>query len=184
MAYSFSDVTIKFDKSLDHVKADLAPLRTGRATVQLLDPVVVEVYGSQMKVHEVATVAAPDPTTLTVTPWDRSILEALEKAISSSGLNLSPVVSQGMIRISIPPLTQERRLELVKLLHQKIEQGRVLLRNVRLDAKKEIESQKGQEDISEDDIKSDVAELETLLKKYMDQLDSIAAEKEKELMTV
>ena len=183
MSYNFATFTQKADHTLQHLLEDIGTLRTGRATIQLLDPVVVEAYGTQMHINELANVSVPDPTLITITPWDKSVLGAMEKAIASSPLNIHPVVDGDMIRISIPPLTEERRKEMVKLLSQKIENGRVMLRNVRGDARKEIEKMEGP-GVSEDSIKTDLAELDKRVKQCMDQIDKMASEKEKELMKV
>jgi len=184
MSFNFGSFQIRLDKALEHVRTDLATLRTGRASAQLLDPVRVEAYGSNMRINEVANVSAPDPSSIVVSVWDKSLMETVEKAIASSGLNLHPVVASGVIRINIPPLTQERRMEMVKLLGQKIEQGKVMVRNIRTDAKKEIEDQEGTEGISEDDVKLDLSEMEQMYKKTLETLDKMTQDKEKELMTV
>ncbi|GIK83957.1 MAG: ribosome-recycling factor [Patescibacteria group bacterium] len=184
MSFDFSDVKQRLDKAIDHVSRDVASLRTGKATVQLLDPVVVEAYGSRMKIAELASVQAPDATLLVISPWDKSVLSNIERAIATSDLNLNPVVSGDVIRIQIAPLTQEKRMEMVKVLHKKIEGGRVMLRNLRTDAKKEVESRKGSEGVSEDDIKFDLQKLDELIKEYMGKLDTISAAKEKDLLTI
>ncbi len=184
MSFDFSLITPKLVKALEHVRADMATLRTGKATPQLLDSVTVEAYGGFMKVQELAGVSAPDPTLLVVTPWDKSVLHAIEKAIASAGLNLNPVVNGDMIRIAVPSLTQERRLEMVKLLSQKLENGRVMIRTIRTDTKKLIEKQKGTEGVSEDDITTDLEKLETLTKTHLDQLEELGKKKEIDLMTV
>lgn len=184
MAFDFSNYKAKMQKALDHVGQDLASLRTGRATVQMLDPVVVEAYGSRMRINEVASVQAPDPTMILVSPWDKSLLAAIERAITISGLNLNPVVDGDTIRIQVASLTEEKRKEMVKLLYKKIEDGKVMLRNVRGDVRKEIEAQKGAEDISEDDIKRDLTNLDEILKQFTQKLDEVSAKKEKELMTI
>lgn len=174
----------KLQKALEHFKSDLATLRTGKATAQLLDPVRVEAYGSMMKLVEVARVSVPDATLLVVTPYDSSLLSNIEKAIASAGLNLQPVVDKDLIRISVPPLTQERRKEMVTLVDRKTEEARVMIRNIRSDAKKDIENQKGSDGVSEDDIKSEIAELESTIQKHLDQLEVMAQEKQQELMTI
>lgn len=184
MSYSFSNLTEKLTKAEEHIRQEVALLRTGRAAVQILDPVKVEAYGTMMAVNELANVSAPDPNMLVVSPWDKSLLENIAKGISISGLNLNPVVDGDIIRITIPPLTEERRREMVKLLHQKIEQGKVMIRTIRAEIKQEIEDQKGEGGVSEDDIKLDLEQLEKKIKEAIDALDVIAAEKEKELMTV
>ncbi|MBW7944640.1 ribosome recycling factor [Patescibacteria group bacterium] len=184
MSYQFVQFSQRADKTLDFIRGDVAQLRTGRASAQMLDIVSVEAYGTRMKVNELANISVPDPGMLVVTPWDKSLLPTIEKAIASSGLNLHPVVDGTIIRIVVPPLTEERRKELVKLLHQKIEAGRVMMRSVRTDAKKEIEDQEGQAGVSEDMIKADLETLEKKVKEYMEKIDALSADKEKELMTV
>ncbi len=184
MAYDFSFFTQKADKTLQHIQQDIGTLRTGRASVQMMDPVSVEAYGTHMKVNEVANISAPDPGMLVISPWDKSLLGTIEKAISISGLNIHPVVDGDIIRIVVPPLTEERRKEMVKLLHQKIESGRVMMRNVRAEIKKEIDGQKDTAGVSEDTMKLDLQELEKQNKHYMDLIDQLAQDKEKELMTV
>jgi ribosome recycling factor len=184
MAYNFTNFLTSLSKSVDHIANDLKKLRTGKATPQLLDSVVVDAYGSAMKINEVATVAAPEATLLVVTPWDKSILENIEKAIASAQLNLNPVVDGDLIRIVVPPLTEERRKEMVKVLHQKVEEGKKMMRSIRQDAKKEIENLEGEDGVSEDDIKINLEELEKIFKKYLDQLDEVTAKKEADLMKV
>lgn len=184
MSYESNQFTQKLDKSLDHVKQDIASLRTGRASAQVLDPVKVDAYGTQMHIQEVANVAVPDPSLVVVTPWDKNLTGSIEKAIASAGLNLHPVVDGGLIRISIPPLTEERRKEMVKSLGQKIEQGKVMLRNLRADAKKDIENMEGLEGMGEDDVKNWVAEMEKIFQSKMEILEKIYSDKEKELLTV
>jgi ribosome recycling factor len=137
-----------------------------------------------MAVNELANISAPDANMVVVAPWDTSMLENIEKGIASSGLNLNPVVDGDIIRITIPALTEERRKEMVKLLHQKVEQGKVMFRNIRTEAKQEIEDLKGDDGVSEDDIHADLEKLDAMIKEYSDKLDKIAQDKEKELMTV
>lgn len=184
MIYNFDSLKEKLTKSVNHVRTDLASLRTGKATPQLLDTVMVQAYGGMMKVVELASVTAPDPTLLVITPWDKNVLESVEKAIASAGLNLNPVVDGDIIRIAVPPLTEERRKEMVKTLHQKIEAGKVMLRNIRVEAKKEIEKLKGSEGVSEDDVQQDLTELEDVIKEFLEKLDQVAEKKESDLMSV
>lgn len=178
---TFNDLTTK---TIEHVKKDLATLRTGKATTQMLDPIKVEVYGSEMKIAELANASAPDPNLLVIKPWDSSILNSIERAISTSGLNLNPVVDGDIIRIAIAPLTEERRKEMVKLLYQKVENGRVMLRSIRTDTKQNIENQGGEADISEDDVRRDLKELDKLTQLKIDELDKLAKSKEADLMTI
>ncbi|SRR5258708_1136099 len=184
MAYDFSSFSQKAEKTLHHVRQDMSTLRTGRASAQLLDTVSVEAYGTRMRVNELANISVPDPTLLVVSPWDKSQLGTLEKAIAGADLNLHPVVDKDIIRIAVPSLTEERRREMVKLLHQKIESGRVMMRNVRGEIRKEIERQKDTAGVSEDAIEYDLQELDKKIKDLMEQIDKMSADKEKELMTV
>jgi len=184
MAYNFQLFIQKAEKTATHIREDISTLRTGRASAQILDIVEVEAYGTRMKINELANVSVPDPTLIVISPWDKSVLSALEKAISISPLNLHPIVDGSIIRISVPALTEERRKEMVKLLHQKIETGRVMLRNVRSDSRKDIEHMKDEVGVSEDNIKSDLEQLDLEVKKYMDLIERIDQEKEKELMKV
>lgn len=184
MSYNFTSFTQKVDQTLQHIQADLGNLRTGRASVQLVDTLKVEAYGTWMTLQELASISLPDSHLILIKPYDRSVLEAIEKAISKSDLNLQPIVDKDTIKLAIPPLTEERRKELVKVLYQKLESGRVMLRNVRTDTKKEIESQKGEDGISEDDIRADLEELEKRTKVGLEKIEQLGKDKEQELMTV
>lgn len=184
MSYDLQQIQSQFDKTIRHVESDLTSLRTGKASVQLLDPVRVEAYGSMLSLNEVASVSAPDANLLLVSPWDKGLMRAVEKAIASSGLNLNPVVDQSIIRIVVPPLTAERRQDMVKLLHQKIEMGRVAVRAVRTEGRRSIDSLKGEAGVSEDDLKMYASELDEMSQKSLVKLDEIQSEKEKELLTL
>lgn len=184
MSFDFSSFHTQARKALDHIKNDVSQLRTGRASAQLLDPVSVEAYGTRMKVTEVANVSVPDSNMIVLTPWDKSLLGALERGINTAGLNLNPVVDGQVIRIVVPALTEERRKEMVKLLSQKLESGRVMLRSVRTETKKDIDAQKGQPGISEDNISADLTQLEALLKQYLEEVETLGKHKEQELMTI
>jgi len=184
MPYQFSLFTQRADKTMDFIRNDFSSLRTGRASVQLLDTVGVDAYGARMKVSELANISAPDPGMLIVAPWDKSLLGAIEKGIATAGINLHPVVDGTIIRVVVPALTEERRKDMVKLLYQKIETGRVMLRNVRAEVKKEIEHQKEEGNVSEDVIETERETLEKKVKEYMDKIQQLQTDKEKELMTV
>ncbi len=183
-----TDIVISFQqkitKAYEHALQDIRTLRTGRASVELLDPVRVEAYGTQMGLVEVASITAPDATLLVVSPWDKSLIGVIEKAIASAGLNLNPVVDGQIIRIAVPALTQERRQEMVKLLHQKIEAGRVTVRTLRTESKQEIEMQKGSAGVSEDDIEQELENLDKEVKQALNKLDDLQSQKEKELLHV
>lgn len=184
MSFQFSTFTQLADKAIAHLKKDLATLRTGKATTQMLDPIRVEAYGSMMKIGELANASAPDPNLLVIKPWDSSVISNIEKAIAKAGINLNPVVDGDIIRIVIPSLTEESRKEMVKLLHQKVESGRVMIRTIRSDIKQDIENQDGNDNISEDDIHRDLKELDDLTQKKIDEVDQLVKDKEVELMTI
>lgn len=179
----FDEMQKDMEQVLKVVKDDMAMVRTGRAKPSLIEQIQIEAYpGTRLPLIELANISAPDPHMLVVQPWDQSILKQIETSLRKSELNLNPVVDNQMVRISIPPLTEERRLDLVKLIHQKTESGREMLREARNKAKKNIDGQKGKPDVSEDDIKHWLEEMQTIHDSYMKQLDSMGEEKEKELL--
>lgn len=182
--FQFTAFDMSAKKVLDHVAQDVSTLRTGRANASLLDPVMVEAYGTRMKINEVASVTVSDPTMIVISPWDKTLLEAIAKGVNVSGLNLNPVIDGDIIRISIPPLTTERRQEMVKLLSQKIEAGKVMLRNLRGDTRKDIENTKGEDGVSEDHIAAWLDELDKKVKELELRIDEIKKKKETELMTI
>lgn len=174
----------RLESTLEVVKKDLSSVRTGRAKPSLVEDVKVEAYGTIMSLKELATITAPDTTLIVIAPWDRGLVAAISSGIQKSGLNIQPIVDGDTVKISIPSLTQERREELVKLVHQKLESGRVMIRGVRTEIKEEIEAQEGEAGISEDSIKSWLASMQKTIEEYMGKLDSLGQEKEKELMTL
>ena len=176
--------TDKFEKALSHAQDDFATLRTGRANAQLLDGVFVEAYGTKMAIHEVASISAPDTQLLVVKPWDKSLLPEIEKGIQLAQLNLNPIVDGDIIRIAVPALTQERRLEMVKSLHQKEEEAKVIFRSIRSDVRRDIEKQDGMAGVSEDDIKAEIEELDGVVKECTERLESLVKQKEQELLNI
>lgn len=181
---SKTDYLPQFNKALAHTRAEIASLRTGRASVQMLDDVTIEAYGSRMKLNEVASLSAPDASLLVVSPWDKSLVAAIEKGIQAANLNLNPVVDGQAVKVPVPPLTQERRQEMVKVLHQRAETGRVLIRTARADAKEMIEDQKGEAGVSEDDVEAALKELDVTTKEYIEKIDVLVKEKETELLSL
>jgi ribosome recycling factor len=175
------DAETRMQKSLDSAAHDFATLRTGRANPALLDSLKVEYYGQQLPVNQLGTVSTPDSRTLLITPWDKGALAALEKAIQRSDLGLIPNNDGQNIRLNIPPLTEERRKEFVKQLHQKAEAGRVALRNIRRDA---IDHLKKDDEITDDDVKRSEKEVQKLLDKYTAELEALQKTKETELLEV
>lgn len=167
-----------------HFQAELQKIRTGRAAVGLVDGVTVEAYGTRMQLQEVASISAPDPTLIVISPWDKSLMGAIEKAVQIADLGMSPVVDSDVIRLPVPSLTQEKRLELVKLIGKKLEEAKIMLRNVRVEVKQLIESEKDTSGISEDDIKADIELLDKEQREEVEVLEKLAAEKEKVVTTI
>ena len=164
------------------IRDDLASLSTGRARPAMIEGLRVEAYeGSSLTLKELASISTPDPQTLLIQVWDQSVVEKVVKAIQGAGLNLNPVVDQSLVRLHVPNLTGERREELVKAVHQKVEAGKAMLRQIRVDAKQDIDSQKDQPGVSEDDIHLSYDQLQELVDDFHGQLDRLATAKEQEL---
>lgn len=172
------------DLVIEAVKEDMATVRVGRAKPDLVSSVMVQAYGTRMRLQEVATIMAPDTNMLTITPFDKSLLRDIEKGISDSGLGLSGVVSGDMVRIVIPALTQERRLDFVKLLKQKAESGRVMVRQARQESKEKIDALKKQDGVSEDEIFALHDQLDKVTAEYNEKVAVMEKAREEEIMAV
>ena len=179
-----ADSEDRMKKTVEAVQRELAAVRTGHAHVGLVDHVRVEYYGSLLPVNQMATVAAPESRLLTIQPWDRSALGAIEKALLKSDLGLTPSSDGQIIRLAIPPLTEARRKELIKVVHRRIEDGRVAVRNVRRDALEHLRRLEHDKEISEDDDRKAQEQLQKLTDRYIAQIDERGKEKEAELMEV
>lgn len=176
--------TEKMEKAIQVLKKDLAALRAGRATPALLEKVVVEYYGSEMPVNQLANISTPDPRTLVIQPWDKSTLADIERAILKSDLGLTPSNDGNVIRINLPALTQERRAELVKVVKKTGEEAKVAIRNIRRDANDDIKKLEKNGDISEDESRRGQDEIQKLTDKFIQEADKIVAAKEKEIMEI
>ena len=181
--YDKSDIERRMQGAVESLKGDLAGLRTGRANTSLLDPVVVEVYGSMMPLNQVATVSAPEPRMLSVQVWDKANVTAVEKGIAKANLGLNPMVDGQNVRLPMPDLTEERRKELAKLAGQYAEQAKIAIRNVRRDGMEALKEDEKKKEISEDDRKRSEDEVQKLTDKYTAEADAAAEAKEKEIMT-
>lgn len=179
---SIDDLKRRMHGAVEALKHDLGGLRTGRASTALLDPVHVEVYGSNMPLNQVATVSVPEARTISVQVWDRSNVNAVEKAIRSAGLGLNPISDGQLIRLPIPELTEERRKELAKLVGQYAEKARIAVRNVRRDGMDHVKQDEKKHDISEDERKRLEHEVQKLTDDTIKEIDDLAHAKEKEIL--
>lgn len=174
----------RMEKVVEDFRHALAALRTGRASIGLLEGIKVEYYGTLLPLNQVATLHVPEPNLITVQPWDVSQIGAIEKAIRSSDLGLNPSNDGRIIRVPIPPLTEERRKELVKHLHHVTEEHRVAVRNIRRDANEVIKKLAKDKLISEDDERRALDQIQKLTKDYIEKLDKMSEAKEAEIMEV
>ena len=177
-----NDARGKMQKAMTALFTDLATVRTGRATPSLVENIVVSVYGgsTRLKVLELATIGAQDPQTLVITPFDGSIIEEIRKGIMEASLGFNPVVDGQLIRISIPPLSQERREELIHLMHQKLENGKIMIRQTRHEAMSEVKK----EDLSEDETSRLEKEIQNMTDKHIEEIDQLGKNKEEELLQI
>ena len=174
----------KMDKAIAVLKDELSGVRTGRATPALLQRVVVDYYGTPVPIQQLASFSVPEPRTLVISPFDRNAIASMEKAIMSSDLGITPGNDGTVIRLSFPPLTEERRKELIKLVHHRGEEGRVAVRNIRRHSKEELEKLEREGGISEDDLVRSEKELQKLTDKHISDIDEVVAHKDAELKEI
>ena len=179
-----TDAKERMDKTLDSLKGEFGSLRAGRAHVSLLDGIMVEAYGSPTPLAQVGTVSVPDARTLSISVWDRSLAKAVEKAIMESDLGLNPASDGQLIRVPIPPLSEERRKELLKVAGKYAENNKVAIRNIRRDSLDEIKKLKKDNAVSEDDEKRFENEIQKLTDDSIKKIDELMAQKEKDIMQV
>jgi ribosome recycling factor len=180
----FHQLKTRMDKAVEDFRGSLAAARTGRASVHMLDTVRVPYYGSEMPLNQIATLHTPDPQLITVQPFDPSIVGEIDKAIRSAGLGLNPQNDGKLIRIPVPPLTEDRRKEMVKHLHKVLEDHRTAIRNVRRDGNDAIKKAMKDKKISEDEEKKALDEVQKLTDGEIKKMEEMSSAKEKELMTV
>ncbi len=176
------DARIRMSKTLDSLRTELAKIRTGRAHPSLLEHVQVEYYGSKVPISQAANVSIEDSRTLAVAAWDKTMVQAIEKAIMTSDLGLNPVTAGTTIRIPLPPLTEERRISLGKVVHHEGENAKIAIRNIRRDANQHFKDLLKSKDISEDDDHRAEQEIQQLTDSHVKQADDIVAVKEQELL--
>ena len=184
MADVHAEFETKMKKTIEVVKGDFASVRAGRANAGVLDKIQVEYYGTMTPLQQVATISSPDPRSLTIQPWDTSLLKEIEKAIQMSDLGINPQNDGKVIRLAFPQLTEERRKELTKQVQKYGENGKVAIRNIRRDAMDRIKSMEKKGEITEDDRKDYEDDMQKLTEKYCKEIDSLVSAKEQELMAV
>lgn len=178
------DANTRMDKSIDSLKQDFTKIRTGRAHTSLLDHITVEYYGSPVPLTQVANVNVEDSRTLTVSPWEKDMVQPIEKAIMGSDLGLNPATAGTLIRVPLPALTEERRKDLIRVVRNEAEGGRVAIRSIRRDAMSDVKDLMKEKMIGEDDERRGEAEIQTITDKHVARVDAMLAEKEADLMEV
>lgn len=172
------------EKALEAMRREFSGVRTGKASPALLDTVRVEAYGSKMSLNQVASVSAPEPRLLVVQPWDKGLVPVVEKAIRNAELGLNPANDGGLIRVPIPQLNEERRREMVRMLHKLAEEGRIAVRHARQEANKALKQKQSDGEVSEDDARRQMDEVQKLTDEYIGKIDHLLKAKEEEVMEV
>lgn len=180
----FADVEHRMKSAIEALQRELNTIRTGRASPTLLERLTVDYYGTPTPVQQVATIHAPDARTLTIQPWDRSALGDIEKAIQKSDLGLNPTNDGQMIRLVLPPLTEDRRKDLVKVAHKKVDEAKIAVRNCRRDGHDTLREQEKSKEISADELKRSVDRLQKLTDRYTAELEKMGQAKEQEILSV
>lgn len=184
MAFDLKDIERRMDGAIKALQQEFAGLRAGRASAGLLEPVVVDAYGSSMPLNQVATISVPEARLLTVQVWDRSLTKAVEKAIAAAGLGLNPAAEGSLIRVPIPDLTEERRTELTRVAAKYAEQARVAVRNVRRDGMEALKKQERDGEISQDEHHRLSQQVQDMTDQHVKRIDEALAAKEKDIMQV
>jgi ribosome recycling factor len=178
------DAEVRMGKAIDALRRDLATIRTGRASPSLVERLPVDYYGSSTPLNQLAGISVPEPRMLVIQPWDRGSMAAIEKAIMKSELGLNPTNDGQVVRIAIPPLTEERRKQLVKLVHGHVEDGKVALRNIRRDAMTHVKELLSEKLIGEDDERRAEHEVDEMTKRYISDAERVGKAKEQEVLEV
>ncbi len=180
----YPEIETKMEKRINGYAGELKTIRAGRANASVLDKVAIDYYGTMTPVNQVAAISSPDPRQLVVQPWDASVLKAVEKAINASEIGITPQNDGKVIRLNFPPLTEERRKELVKTVKKYTEEAKVQIRNARRDALDSYKKKKKDGEVTEDDLKEIEKDIQKLTDKYIKEIDDICAAKEKEILEV
>ncbi len=178
------DASVRMAKSVASLRQELTKIRTGRAHTSLLDHITVEYYGSQVPLNQASNVAVEDSRTLTVTPWEKDMVQPIEKAIMASDLGLNPSSAGTVIRVPLPPLTEERRKDMIRVVRQEAENGRIAIRNIRRDALHDVKDLLKEKMIGEDEERRAETEIQEITDKHIAEIDEVLAAKEAELMEI
>ncbi len=181
---NYPEIESKMEKRIDGYSGELKTIRAGRANASVLDKVAIDYYGTMTPVNQVGSISSPDPRQLVIQPWDASVLKEIEKAIIASEIGITPQNDGKVIRLNFPPLTEERRKELVKTVKKYTEEAKVQIRNVRRDALDDYKKKKKDGEVTEDDLKEIEKDIQKLTDKYIKEIDDICAAKEKEILEV
>ena len=181
---ALEEATRKMNSAVGVLREELSGIRTGRATPAILSRITFEYYGTQVPLKDMASMSVPEPRLLVIQPFDKSAIPPIEKALQSSDLGITPSNDGNVIRLSFPPLTEERRKDLIKMVHQRAEEARVAVRNVRRHSKEELERLEREHTISEDELRRAEKELQKLTDQHVAEVDDVLSHKEKDLMEV
>ncbi len=180
----FGDAERRMQKAIDALKQDLAALRTGRASSVLLERIQVDYYGTPTPINQVASISVPEARLVVIQPWDRKLLTDIEKAIQKSDLGINPNNDGQVIRLNIPPMNEERRRDLVKTLHKKLDEHKVAVRNIRRDVHDKLRDREKKKEVSEDELKRSTERLQKLTDRYIEEMDKVGKTKELEILEV
>ena len=180
----FGDAERRMQKAVEALRQDIASLRTGRASSALIERITVDYYGTPTPINQVASISIPEARLLVIQPWDRKMLTDIEKAIQKSDLGINPNNDGQVIRLAIPPLNEERRREMVKTLHKKLDEHKVAVRNVRRDSQDKLRDREKKKEVSEDELKRSTERLQKLTDRYIDEMDKVGKAKELEILEV
>ncbi len=180
----FEDAERRMQKAIEALKQDVNAIRAGRASSSLVDRITVEYYGAQTPINQVASVSTPEARLLVIQPWDRKLLADIEKAIQKSDLGINPNNDGQVIRLNIPPMSEDRRRDLVKALHKKLDEHKVAIRNVRRDIQDKLRDREKKKEVSEDELKRSTERLQKLTDRYVDEMDKVGKAKESEILEV
>ncbi len=180
----FEDAERRMQKAIEALKQDVNAIRAGRASSSLVDRITIEYYGAPTPLNQVASVSTPEARLLLIQPWDRKLLADIEKAIQKSDLGINPNNDGQVIRLNIPPMSEERRRDLVKTLHKKLDEHKVAIRNVRRDIQDKLRDREKKKEVSEDELKRSTERLQKLTDRYVDEMDKVGKAKESEILEV